>query len=130
VRTLSVTPSSSIISGSRDASAIVWRSGDGNTYTASRTIANPDGKFVASVGWLEHDGVGEVSLPSHMQVRPLSVHSTTVYIALGSQSSVISLWRADDENATGPAFTLVGHKQNVCCLDSNSGTLISGSWDK
>lgn len=62
--------------------------------------------------------------------RELTEHPS-VYIAVGSQSSTISLWPSADDHATKPAHTLIGHTHNVCALDSDeSGLLISGSWDK
>jgi WD40 repeat protein len=74
--------------------------------------------------------MGNVSV----QVRGVSqllIQSSLAYVALGSQSSSISLWPSADTEATKPAHTLTGHKHNVCTLDSNdSGLLISGSWDK
>ncbi|KAJ9116223.1 hypothetical protein QFC24_006814 [Naganishia onofrii] len=113
VRSLHASSATTIISGSRDASAIVWKASKDTDkkWEAARTIADPDGRFVSSVGSVR---IGDES-----------------YIAVGSQSSTISLWSSTDTDAAQPAHTLIGHKHNVCALDSNdAGLIVSGSWDK
>ncbi|KAJ9098047.1 hypothetical protein QFC19_006482 [Naganishia cerealis] len=113
VRSLHVPSSTSIISGSRDASAIVWKPSkdEDKKWEIARTIGDPDGRFVSSVGSVR---IGDES-----------------YIAVGSQSSTISLWSSTDATSAQPAHTLIGHKHNVCALDSNdAGLIVSGSWDK
>ncbi|KAJ9121468.1 hypothetical protein QFC22_002084 [Naganishia vaughanmartiniae] len=113
VRSLHAQSGTTIISGSRDASAIVWKASKDadKRWEAARTIADPDGRFVSSVGSVRIGGES--------------------YIAVGSQSSTISLWSSTDIDATQPAHTLIGHKHNVCALDSNdAGLIVSGSWDK
>ncbi|KAI5451503.1 hypothetical protein NCC49_001806 [Naganishia albida] len=113
VRSLHAASQNTIISGSRDSSAIVWRASKDaeKKWEISRTIPDPDGRFVSSVGSVVIGGES--------------------YVALGSQSSTISLWPSSDTEAKQPAHTLIGHKHNVCALDSSdSGLIVSGSWDK
>ncbi|GHJ87959.1 hypothetical protein NliqN6_4361 [Naganishia liquefaciens] len=113
VRSLCIASSNSIISGSRDATAIIWRATKDadKKWESARTIPDPDGKFISSVGTVSVNG--------------------EKYIAIGSQSSKISLWTAAGDESARPTHTLISHKHNVCTLDSNdSGLLISGSWDK
>jgi phospholipase A-2-activating protein len=61
----------------------------------------------------------------------LPIHVQSAYVFIGSQSSTISLWPMSDTESKQPAHTLIGHKHNVCALDSSdSGLIVSGSWDK
>lgn len=52
VRSLHVASLNTIISGSRDSSAIVWRASKDaeKKWEIARTIGDPDGRFVSSVG--------------------------------------------------------------------------------
>lgn len=48
----------------------------------------------------------------------------------GGQDTVINLF-ALSANSNEPAYTLIGHTDNVCALDSTpDGLIISGSWDR
>ncbi|KAF8759643.1 PFU (PLAA family ubiquitin binding) [Rhizoctonia solani] len=53
------------------------------------------------------------------------------YIVTGGQDTVINVFDlSHPDGAKEPTFTLLGHRENVCALDSTpSGTIVSGSWD-
>lgn len=48
----------------------------------------------------------------------------------GGQDTLINVFTLGSDK-TEPAYTLVGHRENVCALNATpSGVIISGSWDK
>jgi phospholipase A-2-activating protein len=62
-------------------------------------------------------------------IPPASSNSSG-YAVTGSQDSTISVFSLDT-GSSEPEYTLIGHSENVCCLDVGSdGSIISGSWDK
>lgn len=52
------------------------------------------------------------------------------YAVTGGQDTIINVFSL--ANTTGePNFSLIGHTDNVCALDTTpDGTIISGSWDR
>lgn len=51
-------------------------------------------------------------------------------IISGNQEGNIFANIASEENLVEPLYSLLGHKSNVCALDSKFGLVASGSWDK
>jgi phospholipase A-2-activating protein len=55
------------------------------------------------------------------------------YIGLvitGGQDAIVNAFDLG-ANQTEPVYALLGHKENVCALDTiGENTIISGSWDK
>ncbi len=52
------------------------------------------------------------------------------YAVTGGQDTVINVFSLDNLR-DDPDYTLVGHSENVCALDTTTGgTIISGSWDR
>jgi len=52
------------------------------------------------------------------------------YAVTGGQDTAINVFRLDSPK-DDPDFSLLGHTENVCALDTApSGVIISGSWDK
>lgn len=48
----------------------------------------------------------------------------------GGQDTVVNIFRLDNPG-DDPDFSLLGHTENVCALDTTaSGVIISGSWDR
>lgn len=49
----------------------------------------------------------------------------------GGQDTVINVFSLQEPTKDEPAFSLIGHSENVCALDARTdGTIISGSWDR
>jgi len=101
-----------ILSASRDSTAISWIKPSGSSFSPVHTFrAGP--RFVNSVAYL----------------KP-TPEAPQGYIVTGGQDSVINIW-AIGPSREEPLYTLLGHSDNVCALHvGESGTIISGSWDK
>ncbi|KDN51076.1 hypothetical protein RSAG8_00705, partial [Rhizoctonia solani AG-8 WAC10335] len=104
-----------ILSVSRDSLAIAWRRDASTGFTPVTYSAGS--RYVNSVTYIPpqiNGGAGSQG-----------------YIVAGGQDTVINVFDLSHaDGAKEPAFTLLGHRENVCALDSTpSGTIVSGSWD-
>ncbi|TIA91274.1 hypothetical protein E3P99_01156 [Wallemia hederae] len=109
VKSVSFVDNNTLISGSRDNTAIVWnRSDDG--WKVAATIQTHD-NYVNSVGYLRDE----------------------LLVATGSQDTLVNLHQlqpgATEQAITTPAYTLLGHSANVCAIDATHDLLATGSWD-
>ncbi|KAF0360437.1 phospholipase A-2-activating protein [Gigaspora margarita] len=101
----------SVVSSSRDKTARLWSRTGKNTFIENKIFLGHN-NFVNSVKYLP----------------PTSEHSSGLVIS-GSSDKTINVF--DVENAQEPAYSLIGHSDNVCALDvTPSGFIVSGSWDK
>ncbi|KAJ1308758.1 hypothetical protein OPQ81_004449 [Rhizoctonia solani] len=104
-----------ILSVSRDSLAIAWRRDGPTGFTP--TTYSAGSRYVNSVTYIppQKNGGG----------------GSKGYIVTGGQDTVINVFDlSHPDGAKEPAFTLLGHRENVCALDSTpSGTIVSGSWD-
>ncbi|KAK9235265.1 WD40-repeat-containing domain protein [Lipomyces kononenkoae] len=100
-----------IASVSRDCSLRIWKHLQGSAesqygveWASELTYESP--KYLNSIAWMEDTGlIASAGL----------AQSITVTLPAGNQV---------------PEYVLNGHESNVCALDSKSGVLLSGSWDK
>ena len=66
----------------------------------------------------------------HQEVGASWNFGHTGYLVTGGQDAIISVFSLDVAKVE-PDFTLVGHTDNVCSLNTSSnGIILSGSWDK
>jgi phospholipase A-2-activating protein len=115
VRALVAPTNDLILSVSRDSLAIAWRREESNKFTPVSYSAGS--RYVNSVTYIppqKTNGAGSGG-----------------YIVAGGQDTVINVFDLSHaDGAKEPTFTLLGHRENVCALDSTpSGTIVSGSWD-
>ncbi|GAB1519973.1 WD repeat protein Lub1 [Rhizoctonia solani] len=115
VRDLIAPTNDLILSVSRDSLAIAWRRDGPNGFTP--TTYSAGSRFVNSVTYI----------PPQKNGGP----GSQGYIVTGGQDTVINVFDlSHPDGAKEPTFTLLGHRENVCALDSTpSGTIVSGSWD-
>ncbi|KAG8701811.1 hypothetical protein FRC09_005119 [Ceratobasidium sp. 395] len=104
-----------ILSVSRDSQAIAWRRDESAKF--SPTAYSAGSRYVNSVTYI----------PPQRATGPGSAG----YIVAGGQDTVINVFDlSHSDGAKEPAYMLLGHRENVCALDSTpSGTVVSGSWD-
>ncbi|KAF4576303.1 hypothetical protein EYR36_004280 [Pleurotus pulmonarius] len=61
---------------------------------------------------------------------PQTADAPKGYVVTGGQDTVVNVFRLDNPGDE-PDFSLIGHTENVCALDTTaSGVIISGSWDR
>ncbi|TIB09043.1 hypothetical protein E3P77_02783 [Wallemia ichthyophaga] len=111
VKAVSFIDRNTLISGSRDNTAIVWKRGEDSDWSATATISTHD-NYVNSVGWL----------------------AAADLVATGSQDSLVNLHKYKHNTTSNhisvPAYTLLGHSANVCSIDTSAtGLVATGSWD-
>lgn len=104
-----------ILSASRDSSAIAWRRDESSNFIP--TTYSAGSRYVNSVTFI----------PPQRANGPGSAG----YIVAGGQDTVINVFDlSHPDGAKEPAYMLLGHRENVCALDSTpAGTVVSGSWD-
>ncbi|KDQ61148.1 hypothetical protein JAAARDRAFT_573658 [Jaapia argillacea MUCL 33604] len=101
-----------VLSASRDASAISWQRTSNSSFTQSAVLTAGD-RYVNSIAYL-----------------PPTAEAPQGYVVTGSQDAIINVFILGSPSAE-PEYSLLGHKENVCALNTGSdGTIISGSWDK
>lgn len=111
-----VAPSNDLVlSVSRDSLAIAWKREESNNFTP--TTFSAGSRYVNSVTYI----------PPQRSSGPGSAG----YIVAGGQDTVINVFDlSQTDGAKEPSYTLLGHRENVCALDSTPlGTVVSGSWD-
>ncbi|CCO26384.1 Ubiquitin homeostasis protein lub1 [Rhizoctonia solani AG-1 IB] len=115
VRDLVAPTNDLILSVSRDCLAIAWRR-DGSSGFVPTTYS-AGSRYVNSVTYI----------PPQKNGGP----GSQGYIVAGGQDTVINVFDLSNPGGVNePTFTLLGHRENVCALDSTpSGTIVSGSWD-
>ncbi|QRV87354.1 ubiquitin homeostasis protein lub1 [Ceratobasidium sp. AG-Ba] len=106
-----------ILSVSRDSLAIAWRRDDADKSKFAPTTYPAGSRYVNCVTYI----------PPQRSNGPGSAG----YIVAGGQDTSINVFDlADPNGAKEPAYMLLGHRENVCALDSTpAGTVVSGSWD-
>ncbi|CAG8838329.1 3928_t:CDS:2, partial [Racocetra persica] len=101
----------SVVSSSRDKTARLWSRAGEKAFTENKIFLGHD-NFVNSVAYLP----------------PTADHPAGLVIS-GSSDKTINVF--DIQNPQEPAYSLIGHSDNVCALDvTPSGFIVSGSWDK
>ncbi|CAG8706467.1 1987_t:CDS:10, partial [Dentiscutata erythropus] len=101
----------SVASSSRDKTVRLWSRAGENAFIENKIFLGHN-NFVNSVKYLP----------------PTSDHPSGLVIS-GSSDKTINVF--DVDNAQEPAYSLIGHSDNVCALDvTPSGFIVSGSWDK
>ncbi|XP_034241112.1 phospholipase A-2-activating protein [Thrips palmi] len=112
VRAVCTAPDSSIISGSRDATAKVWRpNGINPGYHEAQTLRGHS-NFVTCVCYCS----------------PSESYPNGLILTSGNDKNICG-FVAEQES---PLFTLKGHTDAVCCLSlgREPGTILTASWDK
>ncbi|KAF9014025.1 phospholipase A-2-activating protein [Cyathus striatus] len=101
-----------VLSASRDTTAIAWRRSSLNQFT-QESVFQASSRYVNSVAYIHPTSDAE--------------HG---YIVTGGQDTVVNIFSLNSTKGD-PDFSLLGHTENVCALDTTkSGTIISGSWDR
>jgi len=80
--------------------------------------------------WTQNNGVwsSSVNFTSNGFVNSIKFDPINNLIVSGGQDKMINL--TDLSNPSVDAkYVLIGHENNVCCLDYSNGEIISGSWD-
>lgn len=110
-----VSPTESIIlSASRDSTAISWKRPSLTSPFTPSSILRAGSKYVNAVEYISP-----------------SPEAPQGYAVVGGQDMVINIFALGPAQKEDPEYSLVGHTDNVCALHvSQSGTVISGSWDK
>lgn len=87
--------------------------------------------------WTRSDGnswIGELRYKGTKYLNALTVNPTDHAAIIGGQDTQILVIDTDSGIGTRaePRLFLLGHESNVCALDvdTNSGSIVSGSWDK
>ncbi|KDQ19766.1 hypothetical protein BOTBODRAFT_27194 [Botryobasidium botryosum FD-172 SS1] len=113
VRGVASPSSGLVLSASRDTTAIAWTRPDSSSPFA-QSVTYPAGtRYVNAITYI-----------------PESQDAPHGYLVAGGQDTIINVFIIGSDKVE-PAFSLLGHKENVCALDATaSGTIISGSWDK
>ncbi|KAF9032122.1 PFU-domain-containing protein [Hymenopellis radicata] len=94
-----------VLSASRDATAISWQRLPSASSFTPELVLKAGSRYVNAVSYIR---------PRHRDPQDTVIN-------------VFSLDRPRDD----PDYTLVGHSENVCALDTTlGGTIISGSWDR
>lgn len=96
-----------VASCSRDGTVRVWSLQDGGEWQGA--INYHSDLFINSLCLVNFDG--------------------SQYIASAGKDKCINLTLVGSD-IQEPQFMLLGHESNVCSLDSQNGTIISGSWDQ
>lgn len=114
VRAVASPTDSIILSASRDSTAISWnRSSPTVPFTLS-SVLRAGSRFVNAVEYISP-----------------SPEAPQGYAVVGGQDTVVNIFALGPAQKEDPEYSLVGHTDNVCALNvSQSGTIISGSWDK
>lgn len=114
VRAVASPTESIILSASRDSTAISWGRPSLTAPFTPSSILRAGSKFVNAVQYLSP-----------------SPEAPQGYAVVGGQDTVVNIFALGPAQKEDPEYSLVGHTDNVCALDvSQSGTIISGSWDK
>ncbi|KZT71268.1 phospholipase A-2-activating protein [Daedalea quercina L-15889] len=113
VRAVAAPTNDLVLSASRDSTAISWvRNADAPGFSQAVTL-HAGSRYVNAVTYL----------------RPTS-DEPRGYAVTGGQDTVINIF-ALSANPNEPSYTLIGHLDNVCALDSTpDGLIVSGSWDR
>ncbi|KAG9013860.1 hypothetical protein FRB94_004241 [Tulasnella sp. JGI-2019a] len=102
-----------VLSASRDTTAIVWTRPDEQSSFENTSTLSVSARFVNAITYL----------------RP-TTEAPQGYAVTGSQDAIINVY-AIGAPTQDPAYTLLGHSNNVCSLDTTAGgAIISGSWDQ
>ncbi|EWC48092.1 hypothetical protein DRE_02671 [Drechslerella stenobrocha 248] len=112
---------STIISCSRDATVRIWKPSDEDTEKGGEEAAG-----TSFADTINSNANGFVNCLAFMQ--PDAEHPEGLIISAG-QESLIDV-RPPGYLGPDAAYLLIGHSNNVCSLDVNGSTIISGSWDK
>ncbi|EPS96818.1 hypothetical protein FOMPIDRAFT_1038034 [Fomitopsis schrenkii] len=113
VRAVAAPTNDLVLSASRDSTAVSW-------------VRNPDSPGFSPAVTLRASS-RYINAVTYLPPRPDEPRG---YAVTGGQDTVINLF-ALSANSNEPAYTLIGHTDNVCALDSTpDGLIISGSWDR
>jgi phospholipase A-2-activating protein len=114
VRAVASPTESIILSASRDSTAISWKRPSPTVPFTPSSILRAGSKFVNAVQYISP-----------------SPEAPQGYAVVGGQDTVVNIFALGPAQKEDPEYSLVGHTDNVCALNiSQSGTIISGSWDK
>ncbi|KAG1823274.1 WD40-repeat-containing domain protein [Suillus variegatus] len=114
VRAVASPTESIILSASRDSTAISWKRPSPTVPFTPSSILRAGSKYINAVQYISP-----------------SPEAPQGYAVVGGQDTVVNIFALGPAQKEDPEYSLVGHTDNVCALDiSQSGTIISGSWDK
>ncbi|KAF9059086.1 WD40-repeat-containing domain protein [Rhodocollybia butyracea] len=100
-----------ILSASRDSTAISWQKASSSSSFTAETVIKASSRYVNAVAYV-----------------PPTPDAPKGYAVTGSQDSIINVFSLSSPKED-PDFSLLGHSDNVCTLDvTPGGTIISGSW--
>ncbi|KAH9930746.1 phospholipase A-2-activating protein [Fomitopsis serialis] len=102
-----------VLSASRDSTAISWvRNRDAPGFGQSVTL-RAGSRYINAVTYL-----------------PPTPEEPLGFAVTGGQDTVINVF-ALSANSNEPAYSLIGHTDNICALDCTpDGLIVSGSWDR
>ncbi|KAE9398980.1 WD40 repeat-like protein [Gymnopus androsaceus JB14] len=113
VRAVSSPTNDTILSASRDSTAISWQKAESSSSFTAETVIRASPRYVNAVAYI-----------------PPTPDAPKGYAVTGSQDSIINVYSLSSPKED-PDFSLLGHSENVCTLDvTPGGTIISGSWDR
>ncbi|PPQ99219.1 hypothetical protein CVT24_009238 [Panaeolus cyanescens] len=113
VRALSTPTNDLILSASRDTTAIAWQRSNASTAFTAETVIRAGSRYVNAVAYIAPNP-----------------DAPKGYAVTGGQEAVINVFNLAQPK-DDPDFSLIGHTDNVCTLDTTpGGTIISGSWDR
>ncbi|KAJ8700517.1 WD repeat protein Lub1 [Pleurotus ostreatus] len=102
-----------VLSASRDSTAISWQRSTDEPIFVPANILRAGSRYVNSIAYI-----------------PPTPDVPKGYVVTGGQDTVVNVFRLDNPG-DDPDFSLLGHTENVCALDTTaSGVIISGSWDR
>ncbi|EJD53176.1 PFU-domain-containing protein [Auricularia subglabra TFB-10046 SS5] len=113
VRAVSAPSPSTVLSASRDATAIAWTRSEGSAFAPGK-VYHAGSRYINSLTYI-----------------PPTADAPAGFVVTGGQDTVINVFSLAEDAKDEPVYSLVGHSENVCALDARpDGTIISGSWDR
>ncbi|RDB21127.1 Phospholipase A-2-activating protein [Hypsizygus marmoreus] len=113
VRALTSPTNELILSASRDSTAISWQRSSSDSSFAPVSVLKAGSRYINSIAYISP-----------------TPNAPKGYAVTGGQDTVINVFSLETPKED-PDFSLLGHTENVCALDTTAGgTIISGSWDK
>lgn len=120
------------MSASRDTTAIVWTRPDEQSPFATSSTFAVSPRFVNAIAYLRPTAEAPEGIAGYAGIKDLTLRllPLTGYAVTGSQDAIINVY-AIGSSSQDPVYTLLGHSNNVCSLDTTAGGIIlSGSWDQ
>ncbi|KAJ3722797.1 phospholipase A-2-activating protein [Lentinula guzmanii] len=113
VRAVNSPTNDTILSASRDSTAISWQRSSSSSSFTPETVIRASTRYVNAVAYI-----------------PPTPDAPKGYAVTGGQDAIVNVFSLSSSKED-PDFSLLGHSDNVCALDvTPSGTIVSGSWDR